>query len=82
MQCVPLVLLTHAAKNGTLEAFLTMHPLYRSGRDGGTRMRVTELIVILRLPVFVMGVAAGLLTLRGVEYPQSLGQSPSQCYSR
>ena len=36
------------------------------------------IIVMLRLPVFIMGVAAGLLTLRGVEYPQSLGQSPSQ----
>ena len=36
------------------------------------------MIVLLRLPVFIMGVAAGLLTLRGVEYPQSLGQSPSQ----
>ena len=38
---------------------------------------VIVLTVMLRLPVFVMGVAAGLLTLRGVEYPQSLGQSPS-----
>ena len=35
------------------------------------------MIVLLRLPVFIMGVAAGLLTLRGVEYPQSLGQSPA-----
>ena len=73
-----MVLLTHAAKNGTLEAFLTMHPLYRSGRGRG----VIVLTVMLRLPVFVMGVAAGLLTLRGVEYPQSLGESPSQCYHR